>query len=48
MVLGVSAQPPTGSTAGFISPDLSANGVSKSGFIVNVAAVGVPSRTTGS
>ena len=32
------AQPPTGSTAGFISPDLSANGVSKSGFIVNVAA----------
>lgn len=31
------ALPPTGSTAGFISPDLSTNGVSKSGFIVNLA-----------
>ena len=32
------SQPPTGSSAGFISPDLSANGVSKSGYIVNLAA----------
>jgi len=32
------ATPPAGSTAGFISPDLSANGVTKSGYIVNVAA----------
>ena len=32
------ALPPTGSTAGFISPDLSTNGVSKSGFIVNLTA----------
>jgi prepilin-type N-terminal cleavage/methylation domain-containing protein len=30
--------PPTGSTAGFISPDLSVNGVTKSGYIVNLAA----------
>src|SRR5512142_3185825 len=29
--------PPKGSTAGFISPDLNANGVSKSGYFVNVA-----------
>src|SRR6266446_10937249 len=29
---------PTGSTAGFISPDLSANGITKSGYIVNIAA----------
>ena len=28
---------PTGSTQGFISPDLNANGVSKSGYIVNMA-----------
>ena len=28
---------PAGSTQGFISPDLSANGVTKSGYIVNVA-----------
>jgi type IV pilus assembly protein PilA len=32
------ATPPTGSSAGFISPDLNANGVSKSGYIVNLAA----------
>jgi prepilin-type N-terminal cleavage/methylation domain-containing protein len=30
--------PPTGSTAGFISPDLNANGVSKSGYTVNIGA----------
>ena len=29
---------PVGSTAGFISPELSTNGVSKSGFIVNLTA----------
>jgi prepilin-type N-terminal cleavage/methylation domain-containing protein len=29
--------PPGGSTSGFISPDLSVNGVVKSGFIVNLA-----------
>ena len=29
---------PSGSTAGFISPDLSVNGVSKSGYIVNLSA----------
>jgi prepilin-type N-terminal cleavage/methylation domain-containing protein len=31
------AKPPTGSTQGFISPDLSVNGVIKSGYQVNVA-----------
>ena len=31
------AKPPTGSTAGFISPDLSANAVVKSGYQVNLA-----------
>ena len=31
------AKPPTGSTAGFISPDLATNGVTKSGYIVNLA-----------
>ncbi|MFN8059703.1 MAG: prepilin-type N-terminal cleavage/methylation domain-containing protein [Vicinamibacterales bacterium] len=30
--------PPAGSTSGFISPDLNANGVIKSGYAVNVAA----------
>ena len=29
-------RPPAGSTAGFISPDLNANGVTKSGYTVNV------------
>ena len=31
------AKPPTGSTAGFISPDLATNGVTKSGYLINVA-----------
>ncbi len=31
------ALPPTGSTAGFISPDLSKNGITKSGYVVNLA-----------
>ena len=30
------AKPPTGSSAGFISPDLSSNGVTKSGYLVNL------------
>jgi type IV pilus assembly protein PilA len=30
------ALPPTGSAAGFISPDLATNGVAKSGYLVNV------------
>jgi prepilin-type N-terminal cleavage/methylation domain-containing protein len=30
------AQPPAGSTQGFISPDLASNGVMKSGYVVNV------------
>jgi type IV pilus assembly protein PilA len=30
------AKPPIGSNAGFISPDLAANGVAKSGYIVNL------------
>ena len=29
--------PPAGSTVGFISPDLSSNGVTKSGYVVNLA-----------
>ena len=29
---------PSGSTAGFVSPDLNANGVTKSGYVVNVGA----------
>jgi type IV pilus assembly protein PilA len=32
------ARPPAGSQAGFISPDLSTNGVAKSGFAINVSA----------
>lgn len=32
------ALPPTGSSAGFISPDLSTNGVNKSGYVVNLQA----------
>ena len=31
------AKPPTGSTQGFISPDLATNGVTKSGYVVNIA-----------
>jgi type IV pilus assembly protein PilA len=33
--LGDLAKPPAGSTAGFIGPDLNANGVVKSGYVVN-------------
>jgi len=46
--------PPAGSTAGFISPDLAANGVSKSGYVVNlgpdasVTVITVASRTCNS
>jgi type IV pilus assembly protein PilA len=32
------AKAPAGSTAGFISPDLATNGVTKSGYIVNLSA----------
>ncbi len=32
------SKPATGSTAGFISPDLSTTGVTKSGYLVNLAA----------
>jgi type IV pilus assembly protein PilA len=32
------SKPAAGSTAGFISPDLSVNGVTKSGYVVTVAA----------
>ena len=40
---------PTGSTAGFISPDLSTNGVTKSGYIVNLAKdTGASDITNGS
>ena len=43
------AKPPTGSTAGFISPDLNTNGVSKSGYIVTLAAdTGASTVTTAS
>ena len=46
-------KPPTGSTQGFISPDLKSNGVSKSGYIVTLAKdgttgtkdIGTPSAT---
>jgi prepilin-type N-terminal cleavage/methylation domain-containing protein len=31
------ALPPSGSTAGFISPDLASNGVTKSGYVVTLA-----------
>jgi type IV pilus assembly protein PilA len=34
------ALPPSGSTAAFISPDLAVNGVTKSGYIVNLEADG--------
>jgi prepilin-type N-terminal cleavage/methylation domain-containing protein len=39
--------PPAGSTTGFISPDLAENGVSKSGYIVNIGPgdVDMPTRT---
>jgi type IV pilus assembly protein PilA len=32
------SKPPTGSSAGFISPDLSTNGVTKSGYVVTLAS----------
>jgi type IV pilus assembly protein PilA len=38
--------PPTGSTNGFISPDLSTNGVTKSGYVVTVAADGAAGVVT--
>ena len=39
-------KPPTGSTAGFISPDLAANGIIKSGFVVNLGAGTVATSVT--
>ena len=39
--------PPTGSTAGYISPDLNTNGVSKSGYVVSIG-VGATALPTGS
>ena len=33
-------KPPTGSTQGFISPDLKSNGVTKSGYVVTIAKDG--------
>ena len=38
--------PPTGSSQGFISPDLSANSVTKSGYRVNLAADGSSGTVT--
>jgi len=35
-------KPPTGSQQGFLSPDLSSNGVIKSGYIVTLARDGAP------
>jgi hypothetical protein len=32
------AQPPSGSTSGFVSPDLNKNGVQRSGYIITVSA----------
>jgi type II secretory pathway pseudopilin PulG len=40
------AKPPTGSTAGFISPDLDVNGIIKSGFVVNIGAGTVATPVT--
>ena len=37
--------PPAGSTAGFISPDLNANGVSKSGYLVTIGVGTVAAPT---
>jgi prepilin-type N-terminal cleavage/methylation domain-containing protein len=37
---------PAGSTAGFISPDLNVNGVTKSGYVVNVGAGAVATPVT--
>jgi type IV pilus assembly protein PilA len=38
VTLGDLAKAPTGSTQGFISPDLASNGVTKSGYVVSVGA----------
>jgi prepilin-type N-terminal cleavage/methylation domain-containing protein len=38
--------PPTGSTAGYISPDLNTNGVAKSGYVVSIG-VGAIAMPTG-
>lgn len=40
------AKPPTGSNVGFISPDLSTNGITKSGYIVTLAAAAGASVVT--
>jgi type IV pilus assembly protein PilA len=40
------ALPPAGSTSGFISPDLNANGVNKSGYVVNLAVGTVNTTVT--
>jgi type IV pilus assembly protein PilA len=37
-ILGDLFLPPSGSTSAFISPDLSSNGTTKSGYVVNVGA----------
>jgi prepilin-type N-terminal cleavage/methylation domain-containing protein len=39
-------KPPTGSTAGFISPDLDVNGVLKSGYVVSIGAGTVATPVT--
>jgi type IV pilus assembly protein PilA len=38
--------PPPGSASGFVSPDLSTNGVTKSGYVVTLAADASPAVTT--
>jgi prepilin-type N-terminal cleavage/methylation domain-containing protein len=45
MTLEDLAKPPTGSTQGFISPDLTSNGVTKSGYIVTIAQDGAAGTT---
>jgi prepilin-type N-terminal cleavage/methylation domain-containing protein len=40
------ALPPAGSEAGFVSPDMAANGVSKSGFVFNIGPGTVPTVVT--
>ena len=42
------AKAPTGSTAAFISPDLASNGVTKSGYVVNIGAGASASEVTAS
>jgi len=41
------AKPPTGSSQGFISPDLNTNGITKSGYTVTVGADGAGAIATG-